>query len=291
MPSNYPGGLDTLATNKADATTSATDHPTHHNDLADAVNKIEAELGIDPSSSEATVAARLAAIDTAVTGKQPVDSDLTAVAALTTTSFGRSLLELANAAAGLSAIGAAAASHSHPISDVTNLQTTLDAKQPLDSDLTAIAALSTATFGRSLLTQADAATARATLGVSIPPTPVVIPLLQASITLTNQAAADTEVVGNYRTKVDLTNATDVRLVVREVGTGAAGADLRVQYSTDESAWTNLTPEAAINATATVVTAWTAVPVGAKGDVFLRMMVKDGDGVADPALRLVQVQVR
>lgn len=31
--------------------------------------------------------------------------------------------------------------HTHPISDVVNLQTTLDAKQPLDADLTAIAAL------------------------------------------------------------------------------------------------------------------------------------------------------
>ena len=36
--------------------------------------------------------------------------------------------------------------------------------QPLDSDLTAIAALTTTSFGRSLLTQADAATARTTLG-------------------------------------------------------------------------------------------------------------------------------
>ena len=36
--------------------------------------------------------------------------------------------------------------------------------QPLDADLTAIAALSTTTFGRSLLTQADAAAARATIG-------------------------------------------------------------------------------------------------------------------------------
>jgi len=37
--------------------------------------------------------------------------------------------------------------------------------QPLDSDLTSIAALTTSTFGRSLLTQADAAAARSTLGV------------------------------------------------------------------------------------------------------------------------------
>jgi hypothetical protein len=36
--------------------------------------------------------------------------------------------------------------------------------QPLDPDLTSIAALTTATFGRSLLTQADAAAARTTLG-------------------------------------------------------------------------------------------------------------------------------
>ncbi|MBB5046798.1 hypothetical protein HNR60_001546 [Rhodopseudomonas rhenobacensis] len=49
-----------------------------------------------------------------------------------------------------------------------NLAATLNAaiagKQPLDTDLTAIAGLSTTTFGRSLLTQADAAAARGTLG-------------------------------------------------------------------------------------------------------------------------------
>lgn len=38
--------------------------------------------------------------------------------------------------------------------------------QPLDSDLTAIAALATTSFGRSLLTQADAAAARTILGVT-----------------------------------------------------------------------------------------------------------------------------
>jgi len=42
--------------------------------------------------------------------------------------------------------------------------TVLAGKQPLDTDLTAIAALTTTAFGRSLLTQADAPTARTTLG-------------------------------------------------------------------------------------------------------------------------------
>lgn len=57
MASKYPAELDSLATNKADATTTETDHKNHHNDLADAVNKIEAELGVTPSEAHSTVAA------------------------------------------------------------------------------------------------------------------------------------------------------------------------------------------------------------------------------------------
>ena len=59
MASSYPGGLDNFATNKTNATVTVNDHAAHHNDLADAVNKIEAELGVDPAGGSATVAARL----------------------------------------------------------------------------------------------------------------------------------------------------------------------------------------------------------------------------------------
>lgn len=62
-----------------------------------------------------TTAAELAAY------AQPLDSDLTAIAALTTTSFGRGLLALANQAALLSAAAAAAASHSHAAGDLPDL--------------------------------------------------------------------------------------------------------------------------------------------------------------------------
>lgn len=84
--------------------------------------------------------------DVDLSGVQPLDSDLTAIAALTTTSYGRALLTLANAAAAdwptdaevASAIAAAVASY-----------------QPLDLDLTAIAALTTTSYGRALLTLAN----------------------------------------------------------------------------------------------------------------------------------------
>lgn len=66
----------------------------------------------------------------------------------------------------------AAASHTHTFDSLTSKPTTLSGygitdAQPLDSDLTAIAALTTTTFGRSLLTQADASALRTTAGLVI----------------------------------------------------------------------------------------------------------------------------
>lgn len=54
------------------------------------------------------------------------------------------------------------------LSDQTDLQSALNARQPLDSDLTAIAALTTNAFGRGGLTQSDAANFRSYLGVGTP---------------------------------------------------------------------------------------------------------------------------
>jgi hypothetical protein len=61
MASGYPGALDTFATTRAGSALVGPDVLDH----ADAINKIEAELGINPSSTYATVTARLAAIEAA----------------------------------------------------------------------------------------------------------------------------------------------------------------------------------------------------------------------------------
>lgn len=75
-------------------------------------------------------------------GGQASDSDLAAIAALATTSYGRSILTLADGAALLAAAGA----------------------QGSDSDLTSIAALATTAYGRGLLTLADQAALQTAVG-------------------------------------------------------------------------------------------------------------------------------
>ena len=62
---------------------------------------------------------------------QPLDSDLTAIAALSTTSFGRAFLALADAAAARTAIDAAQTSHTHAASAITS--GTFDAARFLES--------------------------------------------------------------------------------------------------------------------------------------------------------------
>jgi hypothetical protein len=112
--------------------------------------------------------AREAADTAAIAASQPVDSDLTAIAALTTTSFGRSFLALANAAAGrtLLELGSAATQSSAAFDAAGAATAAQSASQPLDSDLTAIAALTTTSFGRELLTLANAEAVRSKIGAA-----------------------------------------------------------------------------------------------------------------------------
>jgi len=93
---------------------------------------------------------------------QPKDADLTAIAALTTASFGRELLTKASAAAVREALalGTAAAQSTGAFDAAGAAAAAQAASQPLDSDLTAIAALTTTTLGRSLLAALSSAELR-----------------------------------------------------------------------------------------------------------------------------------
>ncbi len=133
------------------------------------VGDVTTLLGLGTAAFQPTSAFDVAgAAAAAQAASQPLDSDLTAIAALTTTTYGRALLTLANQAALQAAAGLGTAAF-QPASafDASGAAAAAQAaSQPLDSDLTAIAALTTTAYGRNLLILANQAALTAGIAVA-----------------------------------------------------------------------------------------------------------------------------
>jgi hypothetical protein len=149
--------------------------------------------------------------------------------------------------------------------------------------------------------QGDGTYSLKVLGSGAAAIPFTIPFVAgyATITWTSMPAALTEfnAAARGRIKVDLTNATQARLIVHMMSTaGSANAELRAQYSTDDSSFSYMDgatgPSVAINAAnVTLVSSWVNLAAGAKADVFLRVVGINGDGATSPTFGNISIQVR
>lgn len=131
-----------------------------------------------------------------------------------------------------------------------------------------------------------------------------IPLVSdaAGLTLTNMALALNffNASHRYALKADLTNFTQVRLIVNKQGTaGAAASKIILRYRTafDATAanWSDIgTSEVscAINVQNTVIaSSWISLAAGAQADVFICPLMSGGDGALDPVIGSIVAQFK
>jgi hypothetical protein len=117
----------------------------------------------------------------------------------------------------------------------------------------------------------------------------------AGVTMTNIGTAFVQVgVNSLRSKVDMTGFTDCRVVagVNKVGSGTQ--DWKIQYSTDEAAWSDLTPaisDAGAAGEKLLVGAFGAIPAGAKADVFIRLVGKSTTAADDPVVKSCKLHIK
>ena len=201
------------------------------------------------------------------------------------TKFGQSLMADSTAVAGRTTLGVAIG---------TNVQA-------YDSELDALALLTSTAYGRALLELTDAAALQA----------VAKPIMRcpfhanatANVTLTNQSATDQFLSNNNRNiqLVDLANYSEVRVSHRTVTNSASAASPRLiaryvtTYSQTVASWIDIGTSEVSSSMASYniqTSGWVALAVGAKvNDCYLSVIQAGGNGVADPAVASVVVEFR
>jgi hypothetical protein len=104
----------------------------------------------------------------------------------------------------------------------------------------------------------------------------------------------------FITAAELTNFTQVRLLINKLGTaGAASSIVVLRYNTTYTQNVNLwstigttSVQLAVNNTNQLLeTAWIDLVAGAKADVFIALMGSGGDGAIDPIFGMIAAEFR
>lgn len=205
-----------------------------------------------------------------LTDAQPLDSDLTAIAALSTTSYARGVLALADAAAIRSYIGAGASGFSGAFVDLSGKPTTLTGYgivdgQPLSSDLSAISALGTNSYGRGLLPLANAAAIRTYIGAGTSSFDGTFASLTSKpTTISGYGLTDAAALVHVHSASDITSGL---LPVARGGTGTASPGIVAGTNvTVTGTWPNQTVNSTASSSGTVTTVSVTTANGVSGSV-------------------------
>lgn len=125
-----------------------------------------------------------------------------------------------------------------------------------------------------------------------------VAVLSEGVTVTNIAAAKTDLGAGIRLQADLRPFTKVRLGAVVTTQAANGGELRLEYSVDGgSTWayfdtTGSGPAVPFLATGSKVSEWETIPAGAKpgGWTVIRAVTISGDGAEDPVLGTVTIEL-
>lgn len=131
--------------------------------------------------------------------------------------------------------------------------------------------------------------------LTMPPRPFAFAFFNGVVTTTNIPAALQEYASNTATRwmLDLSLFLEAKVTVCVAVAAAGGANLRVQYSTDNSTFSDLTTNASLAVLASPATStWSSIPDAAKGqEVFLRIVTSGGNATDDPATVQVVLNLR
>ena len=258
--------------------------------LVDVSDTTMAASGTDKKISKAellTVFEAAGAAAAAQAASQPVDSDLTAIAALSTTAYGRAFLTLANQAATMALLSAASDTASGIVELATNAETATGTDttravtpanvasvlasylttsaaaagyQPLDSDLTAIAALTTTSYGRAFLALANQAALMALLSAASDTASGIVELATTAETTTGTDTA------RAVTPAGLLNATTASNINARIGVEKAGSLVGTRRRINFIDGTNVTITVADDAANEEVDVTIAASGGGSGSV-------------------------
>lgn len=279
MPTNFPTSLDNFSNPTAGdkLNTSAVTHTEQHTNNNDAVEALEARVGITGSAVATSHDKRLALLEAGAIEFSEVDG---APAIL------RKKLRLPNDT--LTDVDADMVAFTPLLRRLADVLFTtyaglagrvLQVKAD-ESGVEAVAPYDLVSLSTLLALTEDAGQNRVTLEVR--PVPWNLTFNYGSTFSTAVPTSPVEMPNTQRRKfIDLTYATQARLVVRVVDAYSAGTQFAAQYSTDQTTWNYLDAASGpvvgvTSANTTQVSAWVNVTALAKADVYLRIVGLNGD---------------